>query len=44
MVISAAPSPYARKVCIALAEKGVPFELVTEVLPSRTISLWLEPQ
>ena len=30
-VISATPSPYARKVRIALAEKGVPFELVTEV-------------
>jgi glutathione S-transferase len=29
--ISAAPSPYARKVRIALAEKGVPFELQTEV-------------
>lgn len=30
-VISATPSPYARKVRIALAEKSVPFELVTEV-------------
>jgi glutathione S-transferase len=30
-VISATPSPYARKVRIALAEKGIPFELVTEV-------------
>ena len=30
-LISAAPSPYARKVRIALAEKGIPFELVTEV-------------
>ena len=30
-VISATPSPYARKVRIALAEKGVPFELITEV-------------
>ncbi len=30
-LISATPSPYARKVRIALAEKGVPFELVTEV-------------
>jgi glutathione S-transferase len=30
-LISAAPSPYARKVRIALAEKGLPFELLTEV-------------
>ena len=30
-LISATPSPYARKVRIALAEKGVPFELQTEV-------------
>jgi len=30
-LISATPSPYARKVRIALAEKGVPFDLVTEV-------------
>ena len=30
-LISATPSPYARKVRIALAEKGIPFELVTEV-------------
>lgn len=30
-VISATPSPYARKVRIALAEKGLPFELITEV-------------
>jgi glutathione S-transferase len=30
-LISAAPSPYARKVRIALAEKGIPFELRTEV-------------
>ena len=30
-LISATPSPYARKVRIALAEKSVPFELVTEV-------------
>jgi glutathione S-transferase len=30
-LISASPSPYARKVRIALAEKGIPFELVTEV-------------
>lgn len=30
-LISATPSPYARKVRIVLAEKGVPFELITEV-------------
>lgn len=30
-LISATPSPYARKVRIALAEKKIPFELVTEV-------------
>ena len=30
-LISASPSPYARKVRIALAEKGIPFELHTEV-------------
>jgi glutathione S-transferase len=30
-LLSAAPSPYARKARIALAEKGIPFELVTEV-------------
>jgi glutathione S-transferase len=30
-LISATPSPYARKIRIALAEKGVPFELITEV-------------
>ena len=30
-LISATPSPYARKVRIALDEKGIPFELVTEV-------------
>lgn len=30
-LISATPSPYARKVRIALLEKKVPFELVTEV-------------
>lgn len=29
-LISATPSPYARKVRIALAEKAIPFELVTE--------------
>jgi len=30
-LISATPSPYARKVRIVLAEKGIPFELLTEV-------------
>lgn len=30
-LISATPSPYARKVRIALAEKGIEFDLVTEV-------------
>ena len=30
-LLSATPSPYARKVRIALAEKGIPFELLTEV-------------
>jgi len=30
-LISATPSPYARKVRVQLAEKGIPFELVTEV-------------
>ena len=30
-LLSAKPSPYARKVRIHLAEKGIPFELVTEV-------------
>lgn len=30
-LISASPSPYARKVRIQLAEKGIPFELITEV-------------
>ena len=30
-VLSALPSPYARKVRIALAEKGIPFDLITEV-------------
>ena len=30
-LMSATPSPYARKVRIALQEKGLPFELVTEV-------------
>lgn len=30
-LISATPSPYARKVRIALAEKELPFELITEI-------------
>lgn len=30
-LLSAKPSPYARKVRIHLAEKGIPFELITEV-------------
>lgn len=30
-LISATPSPYARKVRVQLAEKGIPFELITEV-------------
>jgi glutathione S-transferase len=30
-LISATPSPYARKVRIALAEKAIPFDLITEV-------------
>lgn len=30
-LLSASPSPYARKVRIALAEKDLPFELITEV-------------
>lgn len=30
-LLSATPSPYARKVRIALIEKGLPFDLVTEV-------------
>jgi glutathione S-transferase len=37
-LISATPSPYARKVRIALAEKGIPFELVTEVPWNSTTS------
>lgn len=37
-LISAMPSPYARKVRIALAEKGLPFELMTEVPWDRTTS------
>jgi glutathione S-transferase len=35
-LISATPSPYARKVRIALAEKRIPFELITEVPWDRT--------
>jgi glutathione S-transferase len=35
-LISATPSPYARKVRIALAEKQIPFELITEVPWDRT--------
>jgi glutathione S-transferase len=35
-LISATPSPYARKVRIALAEKAIPFELVSEVPWDRT--------
>lgn len=38
-LISATPSPYARKVRIALAEKGLPFELVTEVPWDATTTL-----
>src|SRR5437879_13018573 len=30
-LLSATPSPYARKVRIALIEKGIPFELKTEM-------------
>ncbi len=37
-LISATPSPYARKVRIALFEKGVPFVLTTEVPWDRTTS------
>jgi len=37
-LISATPSPYARKVRIALQEKGLPFELVTEVPRDSTTS------
>lgn len=37
-LLSATPSPYARKVRIALAEKGLPFELVTEVPWNRDAS------
>ena len=35
-LLSATPSPYARKVRIALAEKGIPFELLTEVPWNKT--------
>jgi glutathione S-transferase len=38
-LISATPSPYARKVRIALIEKGIPFELVTEVPWDSTTSV-----
>ncbi len=38
-LISATPSPYARKVRIALAEKGLPFELLTEVPWDSTTTL-----
>ena len=37
-LLSATPSPYARKVRIALQEKGLPFELVTEVPWDKTTS------
>lgn len=37
-LLSATPSPYARKVRIALAEKGIAFELVTEVPWNRDAS------
>ncbi|MCC5860220.1 MAG: glutathione S-transferase N-terminal domain-containing protein [Ectothiorhodospiraceae bacterium] len=37
-LISATPSPYARKVRIALEEKGLPFELLTEVPWDNTTS------
>ena len=37
-LISATPSPYARKVRIALAEKNLPFELLTEVPWDKTTS------
>ena len=50
-LLSATPSPYARKVRIALAEKGLPFELLTEVpwasrkplpnsLPTTNVTIW----
>ncbi len=38
-LISATPSPYARKVRIALSEKGLPFELLTEVPWDSTTTL-----
>lgn len=38
-LISATPSPYARKVRIALAEKGLPFALLTEVPWDSTTTL-----
>jgi glutathione S-transferase len=37
-LLSATPSPYARKVRIALHEKGIPFELLTEVPWNRDAS------
>ena len=37
-LISAPPSPYARKVCVALVEKDIPFELLTDVPWDRTTS------
>lgn len=37
-LISATPSPYARKVRIQLAEKDIPFELITEVPWNRDTS------
>ena len=37
-LISATTSPYARKVRIALAEKGIAFELLTEVPWDNTTS------
>lgn len=37
-LLSATPSPYARKVRIALQEKGLPFELLTEVPWDKTTS------
>jgi len=37
-LISATPSPFARKVRIALHEKGLPFELLTEVPWDKTTS------
>lgn len=37
-LLGATPSPYARKVRIALIEKGIPFELITEVPWNRDAS------